>query len=283
MKIIDTMNEIEIMAATYDGNKSTIMKLWRDYMKVRPKLQKLCEEDMVGVEEEDRYVSLMHDALTVNLDKVREAHKNFLKVVGRVEEKFSALFETEEEVDLYFYMGLGNGAGWAATIDGKGSMLFGAEKIADLGWQESSTMLGLVSHELAHEGHRLLRGQPISQNFTKESDTWVWRLYTEGFAQKFQQVLQGDESYHQNKEDGVWLSYCEENCTRLKEVYKQRILNEESAQDFYGDWTKFENQADLGYYLGSVWVDELFKKFTIKEIAVLPFEKVKSELFKFLD
>ncbi|MCK8061569.1 MULTISPECIES: hypothetical protein [unclassified Fusibacter] len=280
MRIIDTMDGIEAMASAYDGNSDNLLPLWKTYMENMPKIRDLCESDL---EEGDleRVVPIMHEALTVKLPAMREAHVNFKKAVFKIETAFHELCGGKEDTALYYYMGLANAAGWAAMIDGEGAMLIGAAKIAELGWQGEDQMLGLVSHELAHDAHRILRGESISKDFDTMEDTWAWRLYIEGFAQKNQQLLQGNGDYHQD--DGEWLDYCRRNLDRLKNVYKERLVEGKSAQDFYGDWTKFEGVADLGYYLGAVWVSALQERYTNEQIARFELDKIKSEVYDFLN
>jgi len=107
----------------------------------------------------------------------------------------------------------------------------------------------------------------------------IWKIYIEGFGQRAQQVISYNDRYHQD--DGQWLKYCEANEKRLKDMYYDLTVNKKSTQDFFGDWCHIEGYSDIGYYLGSKWMDKLHKDFTFEEIAKLDLEEINKEFERY--
>jgi len=279
MNIIDTMSRIETMISDYKGDVEQIRPLWKSYIETLPEVERICEEDVAEYDTQDVFPPVIHRALTCDANLVREAHRNFLAVVDVIKEPFSKICPKDSAIDLYFYMGLANGAGWATTLNDRGAILICCAMVAKLKWHSYDQMLGLISHELAHEAHRVLRGEDIDKEFEKEEDKWIWQLYMEGFAQRVQQLIQESDSYHQD--DGKWLAFCTSNVHRLKSVYKERLVADESLNDFYGVWNQYEGYSDLGYYLGSVWIDEMLKVDSLEEIASFSVEVIKVKVYEF--
>jgi hypothetical protein len=96
-------------------------------------------------------------------------------------------------VTFVIYVGIGCGAGWATTFGDSPAVLFGLENIAERGWEDPGTILGLVAHELGHLVHfawRLRGGKSAG------SGPW-WQLYEEGFAQECESRILDTGAVHQ--------------------------------------------------------------------------------------
>ena len=55
----------------------------------------------------------------------------------------------------------------------------------------------------------------------------------------------------------------------IKEEYGRRLEQEESTQDFFGDWCDFCGYSDVGYYLGCRFVRWMMKENDLREIAAM--------------
>lgn len=108
----------------------------------------------------------------------------------------------------------------------------------------------------------------------------IRQLYQEGIAMVCEQILCNNfEYYHQNK--GSWLEWCLKNEAQIKKEYLNRIFNQESTQDFFGDWCDYKGYSDIGYFLGCQFIKYLQTKFILKEIANLPYEVLVTEFESF--
>ncbi|MBQ2812531.1 MAG: hypothetical protein IJE63_04700, partial [Clostridia bacterium] len=67
----------------------------------------------------------------------------------------------------------------------------------------------------------------------------------------------------------------------IKKEYLRRLDKRQSVQDFFGDWCSYNGHSDVGYYLGCKFVEHLMKKYTLKEVANLPYWKLNKEFTKF--
>jgi hypothetical protein len=99
---------------------------------------------------------------------------------------------------LGLYVGIGCGAGWASSFDGRPAVLLGLEMIAECGWEHVPTLEGLVAHEAGHLVHTAWRRDA---GVATASGPW-WQLYTEGFAQYCEHVILGRETWHEAA--GIW-------------------------------------------------------------------------------
>ncbi|MCH4886749.1 hypothetical protein EZV73_04175 [Acidaminobacter sp. JC074] len=279
MKIINTFEGILSLADEYKHLDCDYIEIWDKYMSEYPRLRDLCYQDMLEFNQMD-YVHRDADyALTSGLDKVKQASENFNKVSFLIKDRFNEFCPYGDQINLYFYMGLSNAAGWATEIDDVGTILIGAEKVVSLDWHGYSQMKNLIAHELAHEAHRLFRGESIDQTFDQPDMASIWQIYIEGFGQRAQQLISDDSNYHQD--DGKWLEFCQSNEERLRSLYYELTINNKSTQDFFGDWCKIEGYSDIGYYLGSKWVDRLHETYSFEEIARFDYDKIKQEFIRF--
>lgn len=276
MKIIDTYNDIlELLSI----NPNFDISLWKSYAsKISVTLpQKLIDDS--------KSYDFVNDILPVlkqvaysktNLDK---AHNSFILATQTLEKCFFEVFQSNIDVDIIFYLGLCNGAGWATTLEGKKVILLGVEKIIELNWYDEKTMISLIYHELGHIWHDTVGKLHYKTN--KQSEKAIWQLYQEGFAMFCEQLLCNNfDSYHQDKEG--WLFWCKSNKILLFQEYLRRVDNEESTQDFFGDWCNYMGYSNIGYYLGCEYIKWLSKRYPLRQIANMDIDLLFDELHNFV-
>jgi hypothetical protein len=164
-------------------------------------------------------------------------------------------------------VGIGLGAGWATTYQNSPALLFGLENIAEEGWSKPAAIEGLIAHELGHLIHfhwRAQAGKAIG------SGPW-WQLYEEGFAERCEHVLLGEDSWHMASGTGYqgWPEWCRENKSWLAAEFLKRAGSGEDIRPFFGSWLNLRGQRQTGYFLGHELVKKLGEHKTLAEIAVL--------------
>lgn len=207
-----------------------------------------------------------------NVDELKLAYRALLNSLPKVERKIREYFEVKD-YNIVIYVGLENGAGWVTEFMEKPSILFGLEAIAELNWYDK--LEGLIVHEFGHLVHWLLRGEDIE----KLEDEQIFWLYTEGFAQRIEDLII-ERPWH-FEEDG-WFEWCEENEALLKREFLRRIKEKEPLNPFFGSWYVLFGKQFLGYYLGYKFIRWLEREYPLEEIAKLEKEEIKSKILEFL-
>lgn len=246
------------------------LSAWEEYIAAySPHLGQKCRQSAIqptGKYDFEKDILPVLNGMAASKEQLLELKCSFAAAASKLDENSSKLFPQEPEVNIILYLGLCNAAGWATTLDNKDAILLGAEKIIELGWQEEKTMEALIFHELGHIWHKLYGNLEPAAHYPGEHS--LVQLYQEGVAMRCQQILcQDDGMYHQNK-DG-WLDWCMENTEELKQEYFRRVANNESTQDFFGDWCSYQGHSDVGYYLGCQFIKYLEKEYTLVQIANL--------------
>lgn len=246
---------------------------WLEYIRKYPELFEKIRWDYARYKMDWReYLKLLDKR---NAEELKLAHENLLKTLPRVEEKIETLFNIEpEEYNIAIYVGLENGAGWVTEFMGKPSILFGLEAIAELKWY--GRLEGLIAHEFGHLIHWILRGEDIE----KLEDEHMFWLYTEGFAQRIEDIVAGRPW---EVESEGWFEWCEENEKLLREEFLRRIREKEALNPFFGSWYQLFGRQFLGYYLGYRFILRLEDRFSLEEIARMEKEKVREEILRFLN
>ncbi|AMQ17682.1 hypothetical protein [Thermococcus peptonophilus] len=202
------------------------------------------------------------------------AHEKLLEVLPRVETKIEELFGIKpKDYNVVIYIGLENGAGWVTEFMGKPSILFGLEAISELKWYNK--LDGLAVHEFGHLVHWLLRGE----NIEMLEDEQMFLLYTEGFAQRIEDIILG-RPWHLEEEG--WFEWCEENEGLLKAEFLRRIKENEPLNPFFGSWYTLFGKQFLGYYLGYKFIRWLERDHSLEKIAKLEREEIKDKILEFL-
>ncbi|WCN28973.1 hypothetical protein [Thermococcus kodakarensis] len=209
-----------------------------------------------------------------NMEELILAHEKLLEVLPRMETKIEELFGIKpKDYNVVLYIGIENGAGWVTEFLGKPPILFGLEAIAKLKWY--SKLEGLVVHEFGHLVHWLLRGE----NIERLEDEQMFLLYTEGFAQRIEDIIIG-RPWHLEEEG--WFEWCEENEGLLKAEFLRRIQEKEPLNPFFGSWYTLFGKRFLGYYIGYKFICWLEKDYSLEEISKLKREEIKGKILKFL-
>lgn len=272
MQIIDSMNMIRFCYE--DGVFSP--ERWRSYMQnVYPSAVELIEQDSACYDFQQDILPVLN-AVPNNPAKLNQLHHSFRSAIHHLEEEISHHFHTEIEADIILYLGLCNGAGWAATINGKPIVLLGIEKILELNWVDEASMIALLYHELGHLWH--LQERSLAWGGKTHEEKALWQLYSEGVAMFFEQRLCRNEHYFHQDQNG-WLDWCTQNRIRLFTEYIRRAEQTESIQDFFGDWCSFEGHSDVGYYLGAELIRKALKEYSINKIPDLSLIEIKRLLY----
>lgn len=257
---------------TYDKIKNCFTKCffdigaWRKYTKeFSEELSEKCEKDSQEYDFDNVVIPVIHQVLW-NGDAAHLANASFISVTNKLKNNIDKLFKNDIDLDIILYLGLCNGAGWATTLDGRNAILLGIEKIIELNWQNESEMQALIFHEIGHIWHKTY-GILYPKTRSKGEDSLV-QLYQEGVAMVCEQILcQNNDYYHQDK-DG-WLAWCISNQTEIKQEFLKRIDGNISTQDFFGDWCKYKDHSDVGYYLGCEFIKHLQNQYSLVDIASL--------------
>lgn len=254
---------------------------WERYMYRWPELQAKCQEDH-GETWREMFASYVFPKLCRDNEKISRAHNNLLAVLPAVWGKCNELFGPVGNINIVIYLGLGNGAGWVTDYEGAPSVLFGLENIADLNWMDTGSLEYLVAHELCHVVHQIMYGkEEWLALYEDAADGRYFRLYLEGFAERYQEIVLGRPVFDRYGEG--WLEWCQANNHRLGAMYLERLRNGDPVSDFYGNWNQIEGYSDVGYYLGREFVLYLEGLgFGVKDIARLPIEKIRSHVEQFL-
>lgn len=214
-------------------------------------------------------------SLIQNEQKLIIAHNSFDEVTNNLEEKIREKLGIKLNVDIIFYLGLCNSAGWATKLGTNPTVLLGVEKIVELLWYDKRNMLALIYHELGHIWHFQVRKEDTQ--IVSLKDKSLWQLYTEGIAMYVEQLLCEDWMFYQQDTDG-WLTWCEENRSLLFKEFSWRIDNEESTQEFFGDWCNYNGKSDIGYFLGCELIKNLSKEYSLVELANLKLSEIDKKI-----
>lgn len=277
MKIINTLNKISDIYSngSFDINK------WNSYIEnINPNLKQLCLNDMnetisTGlVTFEKDYLPILNNV--INDEKSRnEAIISFEEVTNNLTDKIISKFGKIIDVEIILYLGLCNGAGWVVTLDNKTYCLLGIEKIMELKWCDIDLMTGLIYHELGH----VYQNQygVLERIFENNRHQFLWQLFTEGIAMYFEQALVDNFSYYHQDKNG-WKLWCDNNLKQiLKDFNNDLNIMTFDNQRYFGDWVKYNNHSDVGYYLGTKFVQYIcmnnnfddILSFDIKQVEIL--------------
>lgn len=201
------------------------------------------------------------------------AHENLLGICADVYGRCQQTLHFDSDLNVVIYVGIGCGAGWATTYEGKRAILFGLENIAEEGWQAREALTGLMAHEVGHLAHFQWRQEAGAAN---EEGPW-WQLYTEGFAQWCEHLVQGQPSWHmQLDKKGQWQRWCRSNLGWLAAEFLRCADKGESLRPFFGSWYDLQGYKQTGYFLGHELIKVMCQQLNLREIALL--ENVADQL-----
>lgn len=266
-EIVDTFSAFQTYwAKVRNRPMDDQIELWaKDYMSGWPELLDRQIEDYAeqNFDWQDIARKRIFPDLQDRLPAMRKARRNLLKLCPSICAKAERVLGFQPNAYLVIYVGIGCGAGWVTTFRDKYSILFGLENIAECGWSDPESITGLVSHELGHVLHynlRLQNGQKIG------SDAW-WQLYTEGFAQHCEDLM--NASAHQGNQDSGWQEWCWQNKSRLAAEFIKAADEGAPVNAFFGSWFEIDGHSETGYFLGHEVIKVLEQTMSFEKIALL--------------
>lgn len=208
-------------------------------------------------------------------------HASFCEITEDLNRKVMECFGRELDIDIVLYMGLCNGAGWVTNINGRDVILLGIEKILELNWCDVNAMRGLVYHELGHVYHK--QHGVFQQHSDSNSQKFVWQLFTEGVAMYFEQALVMDFRYYHQDKNG-WLEWCENHFRQIvADFHSDLPTMTKSNQRYFGDWVSYNGKGDVGYYLGTKFVQQLCGKYDFDRLINLDIDSIYQEYLFFAE
>ncbi len=280
IKIIDTYSQIETL---FDDGKFNFKK-WELYINsTYDKSANIFKEDLKDCLDSGNYV-YEEDILPI-LNAVYEnpqletLYSSFCRITDGLNKKVIDRFGCELDIDIALYIGLCNAAGWVTNINGRDVILLGIEKILELNWYDISSMCGLIYHELGHVYHK--QYGIFHQQSDNPNQNFVWQLFTEGIAMHFEQVLINNFNYYHQDKNG-WLEWCDNHFQQiLEDFYNDLPTMTASDQKYFGDWVSYHGKGDVGYYLGTKFVQQLCDKYCFEQLINMTITDVYQEFLFF--
>ena len=259
---------------------------WRAYIDracpgLAPKLMRDAEKVLAtgAVTFEGDFLPILN-AVARRPDECSLAHEQFLRVTDALESRVRAAFGRSLDVDIVFYLGLCNGAGWVTDFGGRTCVLLGVEKILELGWHTPRDMIGLIDHELGH----VYQAQVgvLERALDDPSQGFLWQLFTEGVAMVFEQTLVGDPDFYHQDRDG-WKAWCDARFDQIRRDFDRDLpVMTYANQRYFGDWVRYEGRGDVGYYLGCRFVRHILEDRAFDDILSLDMDELLPLYRRFL-
>lgn len=252
---------------------------WEAFMRAAdPALAELCLADMngdisAGLVDYDRDLLPVLNACWREAAVREEAIASFERVTAGLEEGILRRFGRTVEADVILYPGLCSGAGWVTELRGRDVILLGIEKITELRWCSPDDMRGLIFHELGHVYQR--QYGVLERECASPRGQFLWQLFTEGVAMRFEQLLMGDLRYFHQDRDG-WAAWCGAHLPQMKADFLRDLdTMRRDNQRWFGDWVRYEGHGDAGYYLGARFVDFICRERGFNDILALEEDEVE--------
>lgn len=214
------------------------------------------------------------------LSEMEHAHTDLPGLCRSVFAKAQQLLSIGEPITFVIHVGIGCGAGWAASYGGAPAVLLGLEGIAENGWCEAGSLRGLLAHEIGHIFFRLERNRggerPLGEN------GWS-QLYDEGFAQYCEGIMIDQGTFHEQAgdQDEDWLVWCQAHSSWLAAEFLRAIETEQPVSRFFGSWFEVEGHSQTGYFLGYEVIKRLAQAGnSLGELARLEPEKASKPILK---
>jgi hypothetical protein len=259
-----------------DPAPAKILAAWEQFYSQRfPELHARQVQDYAEAGEDWREIALtrVFPPLWERRGAMEGARRRIVPLWGEVLTRTREAIGLEGEVLAVVHVGIGCGAGWATTYQGRPAVLFGLENIAELGWHVADRLEGLIAHELGHVAHSAWRGEPLEP---VEEDPFGL-LYSEGIAQRLEGVILGRESWHL-AQDERWLPWCHAHLPEIARAYRNRAIRGEAVNPFFGSWLGYRGVLFTGHFLGHTVICALERDRTLAELALLPLAEVKTSV-----
>lgn len=282
LQIIDSFPEMEALCA----NQAFDMGHWERYIKgVLPEVYQLCMDDMNWILATGQF-TFEADYLPVlqlvfsHSDRRKQTHELFVQLTRGLEGKITQLFGRCPDVNLVFYLGLCNAAGWVTTINQRTHILLGIEKIMELQWDNPGDFLGLLYHELGH-AHHMQYGR-FSCDMADARRKFLWQLFSEGVALCYEQMLMGSAAYYHKDKNG-WKAWCDEHFEQIMQDFTLDLPTMAfDTQRWFGDWVSYQGRGDVGYYLGCRFVQHILKSLSFDQTIKLDIQGIEQFYADFL-
>ena len=280
IKIIDTFSQIDSL---FD-NKTFNLKTWKKYINsIYDHASNIFENDLKEYLNSGNYV-YEKDILPIinnvyNHSSLKTLHASFISVTQNLNKRIMDCFEHEINIDVVLYVGLCNAAGWVTNINGKDVILLGIEKILELNWYDEDSMRGQIYHELGHVYHK--QYGIFNQCSDNSSQNFIWQLFSEGVAMYFEQILVNDLNYYHQNING-WLNWCDTHFQQILADFQSDLPKmTRFNQKYFGDWVNYCGKGDVGYYLGTKFVQHLCGKYSFEYLIKMKIDDISQEFFKF--
>jgi len=199
------------------------------------------------------------------LRSMQEARENLLQICETLFAKAAQKLGLDFDIVFVIYIGIGCGAGWATVYKKKPAVLIGLENIAQEKWHKKKKLEGLICHEIGHLAHMKWRNEWTS--FEKAEDNPMFRLYSEGFAQRCEEIILRRKTWH-FEPNRNWRVWCEQRKSWLANEFLKRLERQASVNEFFGSWFNIEGKKQTGYFLGHTFIRHLEETSSLREIAL---------------
>ena len=121
------------------------------------------------------------------------------------------------------------------------------------------------------------------QQSDNNSQNYVWQLFTEGIAMCFEQTLVDNSNYYHQNKNG-WLEWCDNHYQQiLADFYHDLPTMTKSNQKYFGDWVSYRGKGDVGYYLGTKFVQQQCDKYDFEQLINLTIDEIYQEFLFFAE
>ncbi len=202
------------------------------------------------------------------LPTMQSAHANLLDEWQGIFHRAQAVLGFDGDLLYVIHVGIGSGAGWATTYQGRPAILFGLENIAEEGWSERAVVSSLAAHEIGHVFHAERR----RRHGLEAGAGPYWQLYEEGFAQRCEHLIQGKDTWHMAHGQGSpddWLAWCQANRENLAGRFLELAEGGGDLRPFFGSWFDVGGWKQCGYYLGHEVVFQMEGEYSLEQIALV--------------
>lgn len=255
-------NKSEPIDKQIDGWKTAYMVQWPELLR-----KQIDDYESDGFDWRDIARDHVFPELGQRLPDMRVAYGNLLEVLTPTLTRAVEMLEYSGKLVVVIYVGIGLGAGWATKYSGEPAVLLGLENIAECGWIEKPSLIGLIAHEVGHVVHF---AQREAAEMSNGSGPW-WQLYSEGIAMRSEHLIMGADSWHMREREGGddWLDWCRTNRALLAAEFLKAVDSEDSIRPFFGSWFDFRGYRQTGYFLGHELVQLLEKNLSSGELTLL--------------
>lgn len=280
MELINCYNGYEKLYKDENSNNERL-EVWFNFMEKHESVRRLCINDYKeqGYNWRDIAYERVFNYDKEFVERMTVTSKILEEVITSMKEKLNSFFKLErEDTAIIIYHGLGNGAGWVTTFNGRPAIYLGIEKIVELGWDKKQKLKDLVAHEYGHLVHMQIRKEPLAPYSDFKRKT-VFKMYTEGVATYCECIFNGREI-----SSPQWYSNAQSNIKALKSEFIKR-LNEKSkdCEDFFGDWNPVLGISEAGYFLGLKVINFLATKMPILDIMRLEYSYIEHVFIDYLN